>query len=141
MLTINDQKIVAGHGFNTHTGVVPFIVVRVHRDGTITYASQACSYKLSDGTITARSADSMRATQHDFKRVYKEPVETIYERQAKMEAIAANHRKYEYERNKAHEQAQRMDLLIRASRGENLNALADEFEELVYDMIDEYGGY
>ncbi|MBC9705944.1 MAG: hypothetical protein H9W81_13430 [Enterococcus sp.] len=141
MLTINGEKIEAGHGFATKSGMVPFIVLTIHRDDTVTFVSQAHSYRIQSGLITARSGDTLRVSFERFKEIYKEPLETVYDREEKEKAREIALREHEYQRNKDHEEALRMDLLLRASRGEDIMALSNELEAMIYEIISDYSGY
>lgn len=141
MLTIDGNKIKSGHAFNTTTGVVPFIVVTVHHDDTVTFVGEKNSYRLRNGRIAAGRNDTMTVSADRFKEIYKEPIESMYEREDRAKAIEQERRRSAYERNNDHGIALRLNLLMRAARGEDINVLSDELEEIILDVIDEYSGY
>lgn len=141
MLIIDGTKIKSGHAFNTTTGVVPFIVVTVHHDDTVTYASEKSTYRLRNGRIAVGRDDSMTISADRFKEIYKEPIESMYEREDRKKELELKRQRDAYQRDKDHKSALRMNLLVRASRGEDIIALSDELEAMIYDVIDEYSGY
>ena len=141
MLTIDGNKIKSGHAFNTTTGVVPFIVVTVHHDDTVTFVGEKNSYRLRNGRIAAGRNDSMTVSAERFKEIYKEPIESMYEREDRAKAIELERQRNEYQRNKDHGSALRMNLLMRAIQGEDITALSNELDAMIDDAVDEYAGY
>ena len=140
-IVIDGKKIKSGQAFKTTTGVVPFIVITVHQDGMVTFAGEKNSYLLRNGRIAAGRDDSMTVSTERFKEIYKEPIESMYERQWREEAAELKRQQDEYQRNRDHVKALRINVLVRAARGEDIITLSKELDALIDDAIDEYDGY
>lgn len=132
MLIMNDgTKVKAGMAFETKTGVVSFIVLTVHHDDTVTFAGEKQSFKRPYSNVWASRGETMRVSFDKFKEIHKRFIESEHERAAKIKAAEKARMDRVFALENDHEQALRMDLLVRASKGEDLNALLEEFDSLV----------
>lgn len=140
MLILDDgTKIKAGMAFETKTGVVPFVVLTVHHDGTVTFAGEKNVFKRPYYNTWAARGETMRVPFAKFKEIFKRRIESEHEREARK--VLEEQAKADRVRAKEadHEEALRLDLLVRAAHGENFGDLLEEFNRMIQEAKEEGG--